>query len=264
MSDSKTPPKESIRLTQHDHVSVVELCRPPHNFFDHSILKELADCLDQLEADSNCRTVVLASEGTSFCAGADFSSSSASSIATHPKVVNPLYQQAIRLFSFSKPMVAAVQGPAIGGGLGLALVADFRIACQEARFSANFNRLGFHPGFGLSVTLPELIGVRQASLLFYTGRHIDGQEALKIGLVDSLVEQHDVRSTALKLAQEIAQSAPLAVQSTRTTLRQELIKRIRDAVVRETEEQYHHFSTADFQEGITAARDRRQPSFQGR
>ena len=104
-----------------------------------------------------------------------------------------------------------MHGAAVGGGLGLALVADFRVTCQEARFSANFNRLGFHPGFGLTATLPRLVGAQQAALLFYTGRRIPGDEAVRIGLADVLVPQAEVRSAAQALALEIAQSAPLAV-----------------------------------------------------
>src|SRR6185295_19131864 len=109
-------------------------------------------------------------------------------------------------------------------------VADFRITCAEARFSANFNRLGFHPGFGLSVTLPRLVGVQQAALLLYTGRRIGGQEAQRIGLADLLVAQDQVRTRAIELAREIAASAPLAVQSTRATVRAGLVEQIRVAV----------------------------------
>ena len=100
-----------------------------------------------------------------------------------------LYKEATRLFRARKPVVAAVHGAAVGGGLGLALVADFRVTCAEARFSANFNRLGFHPGFGLTTTLPRLVGPQQAALLFYTGRRIAGDEAVRIGLADLLVAQ---------------------------------------------------------------------------
>ena len=89
-------------------------------------------------------------------------------------------------------MVAAVQGPAVGGGLGLALVADFRVACSEARFSANFNRLGFHPGFGLSVTLPRVVGMQKAAYMFYSGRRVQGEEALAIGLADRLVAKAEL------------------------------------------------------------------------
>ena len=120
-----------------------------------------------------------------------------------------------------------MHGAAVGGGLGLALVADFRVTCQEARFSANFNRLGFHPGFGLTATLPRLVGAQQAALLFYTGRRIPGDEAVRIGLADLLVPQAEVRSAAQALALEIAQSAPLAVMSTRETVRRGLSMRSR-------------------------------------
>src|SRR6185436_20373861 len=122
------------------------------------------------------------------------------------------YKEAIRLFRTRKPVVGAIHGAAVGGGLGLALVPDFRVTCAEARFSANFTRLGFHPGFGLTTTLPRLVGVQQAALLFYTGRRIGGQEAQRIGVADLLVAQDQVRTSAIELAREIAASAPLAVQ----------------------------------------------------
>src|SRR5690606_13245125 len=131
-------------------------------------------------------------------------------------------KEASRLFRTRKPIVAAVHGAAIGGGLGLACVADFRVTCQEARFSANFTRLGFHPGFGLTATLPRLVGPQMAALLFYTGRRIPGDEAVRIGLADLLVPQAEVRSAAEALATEIAQSGPLAVVATRETLRRGL------------------------------------------
>ena len=105
-----------------------------------------------------------------------------------------LYKEAIRLFRTKKPIIGAIHGAAVGGGLGLALVPDFRVTCAEARFSANFNRLGFHPGFGLTVTLPRLVGAQQAALLFYTGRRISGDEAVRLGLADVLVPQAEVRS----------------------------------------------------------------------
>src|SRR5215471_4613357 len=108
-----------------------------------------------------------------------------------------LYREAVRLFRCVKPVVAAVQGAAVGGGLGLSLVGDFRVASPESRFSANFSRLGFHAGFGLTVTLPRVIGVQQAALLFYTGRRLTGEEAKAIGLADVLVSQQELRAAAL-------------------------------------------------------------------
>ena len=175
-----------------------------------------------------------------------------------------LYKEAIRLFRTKKPIIAAVQGAAVGGGLGLALVADFRVTCSEARFSANFNRLGFHPGFGLTATLPRLVGVQQAALLFYTGRRIPGDEAVRIGLADLLAPQAELREAAQKLALEIAQSAPLAVIATRDTVRRGLVDAIEAATERELVEQDWLRRTEDFREGVRAMADRRLPDFKGR
>jgi len=251
------------------NVATVELRRPPHNFFDIALVQHLADAFEDLETDRRCHAIVLAAQGSSFCAGANFSArepavtSEATPPHRSPRAVNPLYAEAIRLFSCAKPVVAAVHGPAVGGGLGLALVADFRVTCAEARFSANFNRLGIHPGFGLSVTLPRLVGQQQAALLFFTGRRIAGDAALAIGLADLLVPQDQVRAEAQKLAREIATSAPLAVQSTRATLRAGLVEQIRSAVARESIEQNRQLASADFREGVAAMAARREPRFKG-
>lgn len=261
---NSTSNRGDLAVTMEGHVAVVEMRRPPHNFFDIDLIAGLASAFEALETDPACRAIVLCAEGTAFCAGANFSNNETRLEQRSPRAVNPLYHEALRLFSCAKPSVAAVHGPAIGGGLGLALVADFRVTCPEARFSANFNRLGFHPGFGLSVTLPRLVGMQKAALLFYTGRRIGGDEAVEIGLADLLVPQEQVRAKALELAAEIAVSSPLAVQSTRATLRSGLVDDIRQAVARESTEQNQHFKTEDFKEGVKAMAERRAPQFHGR
>ena len=248
-------------------VATVEMRRPPHNFFDSLLIAEIGEAFERLDADPACRAIVLAAEGRSFCAGADFSKrldTGTVQEAARSGAGRHLYKEAIRLFRTGKPIVGAVHGAAVGGGLGLALVPDFRVTCEEARFSANFNRLGFHPGFGLTATLPRLVGAQQAALLFYTGRRIPGDEAVRIGLADLLVPQAEVRSAAQALALEIAQSAPLAVLSTRETVRRGLIDMVEAATERELVEQDWLRRTEDFQEGIKAMADRRLPNFQGR
>ena len=246
------------------HVAIVEMRRPPHNHFDTALMRRLADAFEALDADARCRSIVLCSSGSAFCAGADFSKNTATSEQGAAGAIHPVYEEAIRLFSCTKPVVAAIHGPAIGGGLGLALVADFRVGCPEARFSANFNRLGLHPGFGLSFTLPRLIGNQHASLLFFTGRRIGADEAASIGLIDVLTSAAELRSTAMELAREIATSAPLAVVSTRKTLRKGVVDQIRAAVAHESHEQNWQTSTEDFKEGVAAMAKRRTPSFTGK
>ena len=165
------------------------------------------------------------------------------------------------MFRTGTPIVAPVQGAAIGGGLGLALAADFRIAAPEARFSANFARLGFHQGFGLSETLPRLVGVQAAAELLYTGRRVKGDEAVAIGLADRLVPFDDVRSAAIPWPVEIARSAPLAVRSIRATLRGDLADRVEAATAHELVEQTWLRATEDFAEGTRAMVERRDRSF---
>jgi len=200
------------------HVALVEIHRPPHNFFDHQLVKNLADAFESLDRDPACRALVLASDAKSFCAGADFKQRAVSS-GGEPESSGPshIYREAIRLFACEKPVVAAIQGAAVGGGLGLALVADFRVVSPDARFAANFVRLGIHPGFGLTYTLPRVIGIQRASLMFLTGRRIHAEEAVAWGLGDLLVAPDRLRETARHLAAEIAECAPLAVRSTRFT-----------------------------------------------
>jgi enoyl-CoA hydratase/carnithine racemase len=262
MSTASTSPE--IDVSFQGHVAIVEIRRPPHNYFDLPLIQSLANAFESLESDANCRAILLCAQGTAFCAGANFANRDATPEQRSPRAVNPLYWEAVRLFSCTKPVVGAIHGAAIGGGLGLAVVPDFRVTCPEARFSANFNRLGFHPGFGLTVTLPRLIGQQKATLMFYTGRRIGGEEAVAMGLADVLVPQDQVRARALELATEIAISSPLAVQSTRATMRRGLAQEVRNAVAHESVEQNLHFRTEDFKEGVKAMAERRDPAFQGR
>ena len=224
------------------------------------MLTRLADVLGELAAAGEVRAVVLASEGKHFCAGADFSGSSAIARPGQPH----LYDIAIRLFEQPLPIVAAVQGAAIGGGLGLALAADLRVATPESRFAANFSRLGFHQGFGLSVTLPLVVGHQAALDLLYTGRRVDGTTAHRLGLCDHLVPVDELRPRALALAGEIAAAAPLATRSIRQTLRGPLVEQVRSAMARERAEQERLQRTDDFREGIAATAERREPRFTGR
>ena len=214
---------------------------------------------------------MLAAQGKAFCAGANFNDPARQEQETKAKVdpasnlpINHLYVQAVRIFRTRKPFVAAVHGAANGGGLGLAVSADFRVTCPEARFSANFTKLGFHPGFGLTTTLPELIGKNNAELMFYTSRRVTGEEAYRWGLANELVPQDEVRAAAMRLAQEIAECSPLGLVSTRATMRAGLADRVLAATNHELVEQTKLRATEDFKEGVGAFLEKRPAKFSGK
>jgi enoyl-CoA hydratase/carnithine racemase len=263
---------KDIGVEKIGHVGVIEIRRPPLNFFDISLINEIADALEEFDRDIEIRASVLAAQGKAFCAGANFNDPArqeqeARANADPASGLGPirhLYIQAVRIFRSKKPIVAAVQGAAIGGGLGLAVSADFRVTCPEARFSANFTKLGFHPGFGLTVTLPELVGKNNAELMFYTSRRVTGEEAYRIGLANECVPQHQVRAAAVELAEEIAECSPLGLLSTRATMRAGLADRVLAATEHELAEQTRLRATEDFKEGVKATEERRRANFKGR
>ncbi len=213
----------------------------------------------RIDEEDECRVILLKSEGKNFCAGANFGQDEDMLDKSVP--YKKLYAQAVRLFRTRKPVIAIVQGAAIGGGLGLALSADFRVACHEARFAANFAKLGFHPGFGSSITLPRVVGVQKAMDMLFTARRVTGEEAFKIGLADKFCFKEKLLEEAEQLAMEIASSAPMAVESIRSTLHGNLADQIEQIVDWELSEQVRLQKTEDFKAGIAASLSRETPQF---
>lgn len=247
-----------------EYVATVEIQRPPANYFDLALIDALASAYEHLEAEPACRAIVLCSGGKHFCAGAKFGAPSGDTEQdADPVGTDALYARSLALFSLSKPVVAAVQGGAIGGGAGLALSADFRVGEPASWFAFNFARLGIHQGFGISATLPRVTGQQRALELLYTGRRIKGADALQAGLFDRLAEPGALRDTARALAAEIALSAPLAVQAIRRTLRAGLAEEVRAAHPVEARRQRELFGTRDFRRGVDAAARREEPRFEG-
>lgn len=253
---------DTVSANVEGHVAVIEFSRPPHNFASVGLMRDLADALDDVDADRALRASVLCSAGKSFCAGADLASPEGVG-GSGMAGVSPLYHEAVRLFSAKKPIIAAIQGAAVGAGLGLALVADFRVAAPEARFVSNFVKLGFHPGFGVTYTLPRAIGEQRAALMCLTGRRIKGEEALAWGLADAMAPLAELRAAALAFAGEIAENAPLAVEATRATLRAGMAEAVKAQTDHELIEQTRLRATKDFAEGVRSVNERRPGVFVG-
>ena len=247
------------------YVTLCEIQRPPNNFFDVDLICTLADTFEALDQNNDCRVIVLASEGKHFCAGGNAGSRERQEEAAELTLEdgNPLYDEAVRLVGTKKPVIAAVQGAAVGGGFGLAMMADFRVGCPESRFSANWVKLGIAPGFGLTHVLSRVIGQQAAANLFLTGRRVGGEEALALGILDRLVDQTEVRDAAISMAREIAENAPLAVMSIRATLRGDMGDAVRAATDCEHVEQFRLLQTNDHKEGVKAVAERRPGDFTG-
>jgi enoyl-CoA hydratase/carnithine racemase len=253
------------------NIVVVELQQGPHNFASAEVMNDLADALIAA-IDDGARAGVICAEGKSFCAGAKFAGSEGSRAdnfgafvqSNTDSPIGPFYESAMRLYGITIPLVAAVHGPAVGAGFGLATACDLRVMCPESFMLTNFVRLGIHPGFGISITLPELIGPARAADVLLTARRIYGDEALAMGLANRVVAQDQVRATAIALAEEIAIGAPLAVQSTRATMREGLAERVRERLVHERKTQDWLSATSDAEEGIAAMLERREPNFTGK
>lgn len=254
----------SLTVTKAGHVTVLTFANPPHNHANIALLKQIGDALDAADADPECRALVLQSEGRIFCAGADLAAPGDGMGADVADPVLAFYDEARRIFRNRKPIVAAVQGAAVGAGLGLAVAADFRIATPEARFSANFVALGFHPGFGLTHTLPRLIGTQHAARMFLTGARFKADEGLAWGLVDRVVPAADLRAAALDFASDIARNAPLALIDTRATLRAGLADAVDEALRVEHAKQSQLKLTTDYAEGVAAVFERREAHFTGK
>jgi 2-(1,2-epoxy-1,2-dihydrophenyl)acetyl-CoA isomerase len=195
------------------HVGVVEIRRPPNNYLSVPVLDGVLEGIDTLVGEG-CRAVVLRSDGKHFSAGRDFSASRLPGDAPED-----MYERAARLFASPVPIVAEVQGAAIGAGLGLAAIADFRVVSQRAYFWANFVRLGTHPGFGLSLTLPGIVGQQRARWMFSTGHRVNAETALQWGLADRVVPATEMKAAGVELAAELAAVSPAALSALRRTLR---------------------------------------------
>jgi enoyl-CoA hydratase/carnithine racemase len=253
-----------VSILKHGHVGEIRFAAPPHNFASSGMLRALADAIETMDADAEVRCILLTAEGKTFCGGADLAGADAVQGADGMNEIALFYENAARIMDRKKPMIAAVQGAAIGAGLGLALAADFRIASPAARFSANFVKLGFHPGFAITYTLPRVVGEQKAAWMMLSGNRIKADEALAAGLVDRVVLAEDLAQEALAMAGEIACNAPLALVSVRATLTDEVARKVVETMRHEHEQQTMLKGTADYAEGVAAVFERREANFTGR
>lgn len=247
-------------------LAIITLDRPDNrNSMTPDLLDAFAAASERARAD-DVRCVVITGSGTTFSAGADFKSIvQREGDARLPSEKSfAMYEPFLSLLDIAVPVIGALNGHAVGGGFGLALVCDLRIGALESKYGANFVKLGLAPGMAISYLLPRIIGLPRASELLLTGRLVDGREAETLGILNRAVPAAEVLSTALGLAREIAANAPLAVRATKAAIRRGLGLQEREAARIEALVQAESLTTDDAKVGIAALLAKETPKFAGR
>ena len=255
----------AVRYVHEGYVGEIVLDRPDNrNSMTPELLGAFATAVESARGDADLRCLVVRGTGSCFSAGADFKSTLQVGDGLPSERSFSMYRPFLSLLDVEVPVIAALNGHAVGGGFGLACICDIRIAAEDAKYGANFAALGLHSGMAISYVLPRLVGVSRAAELLFTGRLVRGTEAAAIGLASEAVPQGQVVSRARELAEVIANNAPLAVRSMKRALYEGLGWSPRDAARHEAALQAESLGTADAAEGMAALLDKRAPTFTGR
>jgi len=264
---------DAVLFEVSDRIATVTLNRPDNrNSMTPDVLAGLADAVARLRSDTSLRCAIVTGRGSSFCAGADFKSRGGpgqpeGAVAPHHSPHErsyATYAPFLSILDVEIPVIAAMQGHAIGGGFGLALVCDLRIANREAKYGSNFVRLGLSPGMATTYLLPRLVGLPRALELLLTGRIFTGAQAAELGLANDAVAPEAVLPRARALAREIATAAPQAVRWTKRLIYGGVGWNPRGAAHIEAHYQSRTFESDDFREGVAALLGKREPKFEGR
>lgn len=257
-------PELVARKTEEDGVELLVLRHPPVNALSTGVVRALADQLTAIEGDAASRAVILTGEGQYFSAGADVKEMAAMDLSTAPAVVAKGHETFGRLEMLRVPVVAAINGLAVGGGLELALACDLRIAGESAKFGAPETKIGLIPAYGGTQRLPRLVGVAKAKELIFTGTMIPASEALRIGLVNKTVPAGQELRAARDLAHTIAQNAPRAVQAAKRAIQHGRERPLAEGLALEAELfRTEVLPSSDLPEGLAAFVERRPPKFTG-
>jgi enoyl-CoA hydratase len=258
---------ETLRLDRHDRVAVITLIRPDQlNTMTSRMLPELDAVLDIIESDDEVRAIVITGSGRAFCAGGDINDfDPAATIEQFRASAIRCTEVLDRLQHGERPVVAAINGLAMGGGLELALACDLRVAVASAKLGVPEVRLGFLPGGGGTARLTRMLPPAIAKQLLMTGAAIPAVEAHRLGLVNEITDTAEqCLERAMGLAAEIAAMPPLAVAAAKRLVDEGAMLSLRDAVTFERETVTVLFATQDRHEGVAAFFEKRSPSFQGR
>jgi enoyl-CoA hydratase/carnithine racemase len=258
----------SVLYEVRDHIAIITLNRPENrNSMTEDVLTGIVERVQEVRDNPDLRCVIITGKGTSFCAGADFKSgidrpTEGRQLQPNERSFN-MYKPFLSVLDIEIPVIGALNGHAIGGGMGLALVCDMRVANETAKYGSNFTKLGLHPGMATTYFLPRFVGVPRAAELLFTGRIITGAEAAEYGLMNYALPVDQVWDKAWSLAQEVAGCAPIANKWTKHSLYENIEWNPVPAARHEAELQARTITTKDHKEGVAALLEKRKPEFSG-
>jgi enoyl-CoA hydratase/carnithine racemase len=257
-----TATQQYVKLRIDDRVAVVTIDHAPVNALNTATMNELAAVVDQVAADPQVKAVVLTGNGMAFVAGADINEIAA---LTDPASAKELVQGGQGVFSklenLKKPVIAAINGVALGGGLELALACHLRIASDRAKLGLVEINLGIMPGFGGTARLPRVVGWAKATEMMLTADTITAQEAFRVGLVNKVVPEGDVLKQALGLAKKITGFGGKAIEAIMTSLNEGRELSLEAHLEREASLFAGLTETKDMREGVSAFKEKRRPAF---
>ena len=253
-----------VKLKIKDSIATITMNRPEAmNALNEKVLQELKETIAQVREDPSVRVVIITGEGPAFVSGADIPAMMVKSLIEIREFTRFGHEVLKGIERLEKPVIAAINGYALGGGLELALACDIRVVSTEARMGFPEVGLGIFPGFGGTQRATYLIGKGRASELIFTGSQIGAEEAARIGLVNRAVPPRQLMTEVRRLAERIARQAPIAVGRAKTAINQALQSNLDAGLTYELEAVALTFGTQDKAEGMTAFLERRRPEFKG-
>ncbi|HXW60985.1 MAG TPA: enoyl-CoA hydratase [Candidatus Acidoferrales bacterium] len=249
-------------------VVTLRLNRPEKlNALNPPMVQELVHALLRASDDRSLRAVVITGAGRGFCSGGDihYIHQARTSKSTHDfeVLLNLGKELILAIATMPKPVIAAVNGPAAGGGMSLALACDLRIASDQAMFKQAFAQLGLYPDLGATFFLPRFVGLSRASEYFYTSERLSAEEARRIGMVYAIYPHDQFDVEVKKFAEQMAAAPPLAYRDVKRTMISEAHRALEEAITEENRLQVHCFLSEDCAEGLSAFLEKRPPKFRG-
>jgi len=264
--EMRTMTDTPVLVEKTGYIAQITLNRPENrNSMTADLMAAFFEAVETVKSDPELRCLIITGSGKTFCAGADFKADQDNELfqSANNALLN-MYRPFLELQQISIPIIGALNGHAVGGGFGLTLMCDIRVANKNAKYGASFARLGIHSGMAISYLLPRLIGLPQANELLFTGRLINGLQSQAMGLVNYAEAEERVLPKAWELAEEIAASAPVAVRMMKRSIQRGLDWNAMAAAEWESHCQSRTFEMEDATEGIKAFLEKREPDFKGR